>query len=159
MQQRAVDTFSHSFQNSISTSNNPAGVGNGRLTGSHTQANSGRPSRNAPAGDSIGAPHRHQESAINTSQAYGGAGVPLGSDSNDQRAELGYGNQDTGVGTGPRAAQQALPPRTDASGNPAVPRSRGTLGSRMTGKAESALGSVVGSQSLKEKGLAKERFV
>ncbi|PAV15459.1 hypothetical protein PNOK_0922300 [Pyrrhoderma noxium] len=94
--------------------------------------------------------HKHHDNSISTSNNPAGVGT--------RKVLLILAKlMDTGVGTGPRAAQQALPPRTDASGNPAVPRSRGTLGSRMTGKAEFALGSVVGSQSLKEKGLAKER--
>lgn len=69
--------------------------------------------------------------------------------------EPGYGAGAAGASGG--AAQHAMPPRHDAMGNPAQPHQ--SSGGKFTGKVESALGTVLGSQSLKAKGEAKEQLV
>ena len=70
---------------------------------------------------------------------------------NDNYGQPGYGS--TGVTGG--AAHHNMAPQTDSSGNPAHPHGGG--GSRMAGKVESAMGSILGSESLKRKGMEKEQ--
>lgn len=75
------------------------------------------------------------------------------------RTAAGHGGRtDNDVGQG-GAAAYPMAPRTDASGNPVHPGStgHGGGGSRMIGKVETAVGTAVGSQSLRQSGLAKEQ--
>ena len=74
----------------------------------------------------------------------------------DQFAQQGYGVGGTATGG---AARHGVAPQTDATGNPAHPRTTGSggAGSRFAGKVESAVGTMLGSESLKRKGMEKEQ--
>ena len=74
----------------------------------------------------------------------------------DQFAQQGYGAG--GIATG-AAARHGMAPHTDATGNPAHSRTTGSgsAGSRFAGKVESAVGTMLGSESLKRKGMEKEQ--
>ena len=95
-----------------------------------------------------------------------------GTDTNVDRWAGGYtngyaGQQDTGAGmtgnaapgTNPQAAHYPMRPQTDAGGNPINPAqtTHGGGAKRMEGKVERVVGTMIGSQNLKAKGLAKEQ--
>ena len=65
------------------------------------------------------------------------------------------GYDQTGYNSG-GAARHAMPPRTDVMGNPTHPRTGGG-GSRLAGKVESAVGTMLGSENLKRRGMEKEQ--
>lgn len=91
-----------------------------------------------------------------------GNGAGVGANQWDDSNNAGYGGQPGMVapmsaGT-TQAAEHPMRPQTDASGNPINPaHSSGGSGKRMEGKVERVVGTMIGSQSLKAKGLAKEQ--
>ncbi|KAI5117166.1 hypothetical protein M0805_001024 [Coniferiporia weirii] len=128
--------------------NMASGAGAGAGPGPGVGAGGGRFDEN------VGGGHGNQQVG---GQALGGQ------DYGDQ----GYGNE-PGYGAGGGAgyagggnqgapAQHAMPPRTDAAGNPAKPTGGGGSGQRFVGRVESAVGTMIGSQNLKAKGEQKEQ--
>ncbi|OCB86301.1 hypothetical protein A7U60_g6613 [Sanghuangporus baumii] len=78
---------------------------------------------------------------------------------NEQYAQQGYGAGGTNADTHGGAARHGMAPHSDTMGDPAHPRASGGGGggSRFAGKVESAVGSMLGSENLKRKGLEKEQ--
>ncbi|KAL5499053.1 hypothetical protein ACEPAH_1571 [Sanghuangporus vaninii] len=81
----------------------------------------------------------------------------------DEYAQQGYGAGGTTADTTGGAARHGMAPQSDAMGNSANPRASGGGGggggggTHFAGKLESAFGSMLGSESLKNKGLEKEQ--
>lgn len=74
----------------------------------------------------------------------------------------GYGGQSlTGASSGGMVpgsnSQSTTRPQTDAAGNPVNSSHSGGGGKRMEGKVERVVGTIIGSESLQAKGLAKEQ--
>lgn len=82
-------------------------------------------------------------------QGYGGGGV-----ANQPYSAAGAGTG-IGHGLGHGGQQQPKVPPTGTLNDPN--QSRGSTGQRITGKMESAVGSAVGSETLKAKGFQKEQ--
>lgn len=95
---------------------------------------------------------RDFDDSYNTNTNTNVAGGP-GGGFHQQQQQQRYG-EDYG-GAGPNAGASAYPmqPKTDQYGNPVKPSG----GSRMAGKVEAAVGTMIGSQSLKAKGEQKEQ--
>ncbi|EJC99338.1 uncharacterized protein FOMMEDRAFT_170628 [Fomitiporia mediterranea MF3/22] len=122
------------------------GSGGNRLRKNHGAAHNDPlyPSSNAP-----GAGYGQQERGM---AGAGGYNDNITTNHPHMR-EDGY--EQTGYGSG-GAARHAMPPQTDAMGNPTHPRTGGG-GSRLAGKVESAVGTMLGSENLKRKGMEKEQ--
>ncbi|KAH8113901.1 hypothetical protein DFH11DRAFT_282139 [Phellopilus nigrolimitatus] len=112
-----------------------------------------------------GGQQNHPNAAGTADETGYGQGAQTGAGHNvaGYNSNVGGTGYDSTDGNGPGAAQSAMPPRTDRAGNPIHPGTtgRGTSGGggtqRFAGKVEHAVGSAIGSQNLKAKGLAKEQ--
>lgn len=87
----------------------------------------------------------------NNNNNFGGGGGPPQGGQYDRFDEPGYNSG--GIGAGGAPAHTNMAPRTDAHGNPERPSG----GSKFAGKAEAALGGMVGSTSLKQRGMEKQQ--
>ncbi|KAL5480988.1 hypothetical protein ACEPAI_9929 [Sanghuangporus weigelae] len=78
---------------------------------------------------------------------------------NDEYAQQGYGAGGTTADTTGGAAHHGMARHSDATGNPGHTKASGGGGggSHLAGKVESAVGSMLGSESIKRKGLEKEQ--
>jgi len=109
-------------------------------------------------GAGVGTQHHHHD------PLYPSPNVPTTTQSTAQGGQFdnsnngGYGAQPgTGASVPGTNAQSAARPHTDAAGNPINSSHSSGGGKRMEGKIERVVGTIVGSESLKAKGLAKEQ--
>lgn len=120
------------------------------------------PSSHAPGGANVAGTGAGGFDDYDTGHGAGqqglGAGAGTGAGTGGGYGASGGGTGATGMtGLGASAAHQPMQPQTDAQGNAIHPGNRGTGGQKLEGKMQSALGTMIGSQSLKAKGQAKEQ--
>ncbi|KLO14385.1 hypothetical protein SCHPADRAFT_903328 [Schizopora paradoxa] len=122
------------------------------------------PSSNVPGGGNVaGTGARGDFDDLDAGRGAGqqgfGSGAGAGSGGGyGATGATGGGTGATGMtGLGASAAHQPMAPQTDSHGNAIHPGNRGTGGQKLEGKVQSALGTMIGSQSLKAKGQAKEQ--
>lgn len=151
--------------------NNAAGYdGNNNL---NNQRNDGTQDNFAGGrGAGVGSQYHHDplypapNAPIATQNMPRGAGAGAGAgqwDDNYNGAQPGLGPASgaTVPGSNAQAAEYPMRPQTDASGNLINPAhsTGGGGGKRLEGKVERVVGTMIGSQNLKAKGLAKEQYV
>lgn len=95
-------------------------------------------------------------------QGYGagagaGAGAGMGMGMGPGAGATGGTGATGATGLGASAAHQPMAPQTDMHGNAVHPGNHGTGGQKLEGKLQVAVGTMIGSQSLKAKGHAKEQ--
>lgn len=158
------DTLS-SFLLSQFSGNNAAGydgnnnLDNQRYDGTQDNFEGGR-------GASVGSQHHHDPLYPSPNAPSTTQNMPRGTgagqwDDNYISGQPGMGAA-SGVaapGSNAQAAEYPMRPQTDAVGNPINPAhsTGGGGGKRMEGKVERVVGTMIGSQNLKAKGLAKEQ--
>lgn len=116
------------------------------------------PSSNAPGGGNVAGTGARDFDDFDTGRGTGQQGYGANAGTGAGYGASGGGTGATGMtGLGASAAHQPMAPQTDSHGNAIHPGSRGTGGQKLEGKMQSALGTMIGSQSLKAKGQAKEQ--